>query len=286
MYSSSIFALCIALAVAHPTSLPQIQTSNATAPLGGRIGASFLSDKALAACVRATNCETYEDPVYGTRIRFISGMEPGSEHYKREVENSNSTASTIVARDQVNTNVVMSQNQISYGHTGPAGPNGVIHHLYDICHKGGCDINPYVVWSHFAAGSDEGDMPLVLHAHAQYNGWDQRDIFVEAMVATSGEGKECGDVWWSHGNPGGAGATWGKVYECKQSNYISLNRYVGNNLQGFMEVLVENPRMEANGCESILGALAGISGIFGLIPGFEALGGASAFFGLLTSDCN
>jgi len=278
MHGFYILGLFSALVAASPT-LPVPSGGDTLADLPPP--KTLLSNATLDACAAATNCETYDDPLFGTRIRFVPGMEPGSEHFKREVENA-----AVDKRNQIETHVTMSDTSISYGHKGPAGPNGVIHNLYAICHEGSCETNPFTVWSHFASQTDEADLPLILHAHGQYNGWDMRNIFVEALVAASGEGKTCGDVNWSHGNPGGAGATSGSVYECRQTNYIGFNRFVGGSLQGFMEVQVERPEQGGGWCDALSGALGGISGVIGVLPGFAVFGGASAFFGSLSAFCH
>jgi hypothetical protein len=59
------------------------------------------SDDALKACENAENCEIYESG-QGKRIRFVKGMEPGTEHYKRavleEVELTKRGKSEVVMR--------------------------------------------------------------------------------------------------------------------------------------------------------------------------------------------
>jgi hypothetical protein len=242
---------------------------------------TYVSGETLAACKEATNCELYEDPVFGTRIRFVKGMEPGSEHCKREV----APLSLGKRQGATETHITLGDGSISYGNVGASGTYGIIHHLYDICHEGLCDRNAFGLKSRFAGATSEYEDTVYLHASGQYNGWDERNIFVEALTATAGQGEKCEGKQWMHGGFM-SGVESGTVKECQQTNYISFNRFVNKNLQGFMEVAIERRDRQGGWCGGILAILGGLSSIIATIPGAGLAGGASGFFGAMSPICS
>ncbi|EJD37808.1 hypothetical protein AURDEDRAFT_129212 [Auricularia subglabra TFB-10046 SS5] len=280
MRSASVIFFVIA-AIASPATPPP-PTTNVTSEISAERAAdlyrtTYLANATLVACEAAPNCETYEDPIFGTRIRFVAGMEPGTEHYTRNVL-SRRDSGTV-------THVTLGDTALNYGSERASGVYGAIHRLYDICHEGSCDRSPYPVRSQYAYQTSAWWDNIILHASGQYNGWEERDGFVEALVAIAGQGESC---WWENwGNGGGyyGGGESGRVYMCKQTNYIGFNRFSNGNLQGFMDVRAELNNAGGNWCATMLNALSGITGIIGAVPGLGAAGGASSFFGFLSVFC-
>jgi hypothetical protein len=111
------------------------------------------------------------------------------------------------AAADAHTTVTMGNTAISYGNINPS---DAVHHLYDICHIGACDRSEYAVASKVCIffvdqkrfeselfhkfidpnnAVSEYSNNLILVANGQYDGWDQRDLFVDAVVAAASQGQ-------------------------------------------------------------------------------------------------
>ncbi|CCX34893.1 Protein of unknown function [Pyronema omphalodes CBS 100304] len=197
-------------------------------------------------------------------IRFVAGMEPGSAHHKRMVER---------ATNGDHTHVTFGDGNINYGNIGASG-FGAIHHLYDACHE----------------ETNFGWHKLNLHPQGQYNGWDERNIFVEAMVAAAGQEEKCEDKSWANGGGYGNWAHYehGTERQCRQTNFISINRFSWEGyLMGFMSVLVELENPSNGWCAQTAGVMGAIAGAVGAAPSM-AVGSAlgAGLFGLISAFCS
>lgn len=82
----------------------------------------------IAQCDAAPNCETYDTP-HGKKIRFKTGMEPGSTDYAARFPNS--TVNAVIEKRNTQTHVTYGSDTILYGTVNPC---DVLHHcLFDYC---------------------------------------------------------------------------------------------------------------------------------------------------------
>ena len=142
----------------------------------------------LDACNAAPNYETYK----ATRrlaIRFVPGIEPSSDWYE------GNHALTKRASRPV-THVTYGKNSLNYGSLGASGTGGVIHHLYDACGEVACDSCDLSFTITTASDLSAAECTLILHPQDTYNGWKERNIFIEAMVAAAGHSEKCEDKTW------------------------------------------------------------------------------------------
>jgi hypothetical protein len=224
-------------------------------------------------------------------IRFKNGMEPGTAVHKRFL--SSSEGDHISKRDDTDkTRVTVGDGTINYGNTGASGVGGAIHHLYDTCHEGSCDRSAFEVSTGIVARQHEsvGQYKILLHPDGQYNGWDERNVFVEALVAVAGQGEKCENVDWANGGGFGnwASNNGGTERQCTQTNFISVNRFSKDGfLKGFMSVLVELQSPGSGWCGAAAGLGGAITSAVGAVPA-AAVGGAlgSGFFGLVSFLCS
>ena len=209
-------------------------------------------------------------------IRFIPGMEP----------NSTSTANHQKRSEGDITHVSIGDGSLNYGTTGASGVGGAVHHLYDTCHEGSCDRSAYSVDTTIVYTTNAGNAQLVLLADGQYSGWDERNAFVDAVVAAASQGEKCETQSWSHGGYM-SGVESGSENQCTQTNFISINRFGSDNsLKGFMSVQISQAEAGSGWCGEASGVLGAIAGVIGAIPGAEVAGaGAAGFFGLVNALC-
>lgn len=234
----------------------------------------------LDQCEAASNCEVYEGP-HGAAIRFKEGMEPGSDHYSSIFPNT--TTMSILQRSfqlqkrNTQTHVSLGKESINYGTMNPC---DVVHHLYDTCHEGACDQSAFQVTGTFdlqCTGRSCGprSRTITIYPDGQYNGWDARNNFVDAVVVVASkeqkwtrhdwtvftkEGEDSGTQWWG-----------------EQTNFMSVNRFYNGALHGFMSVRVEMDGSDADWCAKLLGPLAAIAGAINPIAG--------GFFGFASGFC-
>lgn len=265
-------ALLAATATAAPTFSPRDSNETSSHNL-------YYSAQTLNACNAAPNCETYETS-RGLKIRFISGMKPGSDWYKNNFALTKRDDSPV-------THVTYGRNSLNYGSVGASGTYGAIHHLYDVCGEGACDSSDLSVSTTTASDLDASDNTLVLHPQGHYNGWDERNLFVDAIVAAAGQGEQCEDKTWMNGGGYGQSVQTGKVHQCTQSTFISIDRFASDHgpLLGSMQVEVELGEEGSNWCAIINGFLGGVAGVVGAVPGAEAAGAVSGFFGIISALC-
>jgi hypothetical protein len=252
------------------------------------VNSSILTDKTMALCEEAENCELYETE-FGTSMRFKPGMAPGEPGFQRR----SSSDSSLVTRAHAtadHTNVELGGNSLNYGSTRASGENGVIHHLYDICGYSTCigsvQIETTLVDS---VGANAAKEYIVLTAVAQYDGYEQRNAFINAIVDAMANGETCEDKNWANGGGFGNWADYnsGTVHECTQASVINVNAYASPDngaMFGFMNVEAKLGETKPAWCGGVGPEVtAAIQGIFGAVP---ALGGASgAFFGSVQAAC-
>jgi hypothetical protein len=82
----------------------------------------------VAQCEAAPNCETYNTE-HGVKIRFKTGMEPGSDDYA--IRFPNSTINGVIKKRTTNTYVNFGKDTINYGTVNPC--DSLHHCLYDYC---------------------------------------------------------------------------------------------------------------------------------------------------------
>ena len=77
------------------------------------------------------------------------------------------------------------------------------------------------------------------------------------------------------------------MHQCTQSKFISIDRFAGERgpLLGSMQVKVELGEEASNWCAIIYGFLGVFAGFVGAVPGAEAAGAVSGFFGIISALC-
>ena len=148
-----------------------------------------------------------------------------------------------------------------------------------IGHEGACDSNTCTTATsdlyHQGASSGPRSRTLLINSHGQYNGWSERDNYVNAVVAAASkgqkwtqhdwcirtkEGDDCGTQWWG-----------------QQTNFISLNKFYNGNLRGYIEATVAMDGGAGGWCGAISAVLGAIGGAVGSIGG--------GFFGAIDPLC-
>jgi hypothetical protein len=228
----------------------------------------------ISQCEAAVNCEIYDGP-YGQDIRFKKGMEPGSDHYKSIFPNSTANTPRVVKRN-TQTHITVGQASMNWGTTNPC---DAIHHLYNVCHEGACEDGGFSTPTQdiYTTGRNSGprSRTINMYPQGQYNGWDQRNCYVDAIVAAMSknqkwtkhdwtiytkEGEDSGTQWWG-----------------EQTNFIAINKFYNNALQGFMQVRSEMDTGDDNWCGKLAGAIGAFAGAVNPIAG--------GFFGFVGAVC-
>jgi hypothetical protein len=254
----------------------------AAAPLTDT-SASFAAvtvDSTISKCLVAPNCETYEDPTFGTRIRFIPGMEPKPDNGTEPRIESRQGQMLHFSPGMVGmpkTYITVGRQTVDYGIVGSSGVYGAIHKVYDICHQNGCDTSPFVIPTRSASDMAAYETKVTLRAQGVYKGRPERDAFVEALVAVANESEQCWDQNWMNGGGYGQSVQSGSLRICKNTNFIQVSKYEaeskGGALLGFMNVQIEQEPRDYDACNMILGLIGG--GVSGFDP--------TGYFGSLSS---
>lgn len=117
---------------------------------------------------------------------------------------------------------------------------------------------------------------LDITSSGQYNGWDERNHYVDAVVAAASQGQkwtqhnwcivtkagdDCGTQWWG-----------------EQTNFISVNKFYNGNLRGFIQTQISMDSGSGNWCATVAGVAGAIAGAVNPIAG--------GFFGFITALCS
>lgn len=244
------------------------------------------SKRSLDACAAAPNCETYEGP-YGTAVRFVEGMGPGSAWYNSTVrpvdhaiQQRKIEGKLVRRQDDVNTNGEAAQDNMNFG---SMTPQDVVGQMRDHCATFSCNGESWTVDPEYVTelGDTTETRTLAISTTGQ---WDQmvqdqnaRDYFIDALVEMSGANVAVEDKDWINGGSYGA-ISEGTVTEHTASGYYNINRYVGGSLAGFASISITEVPNGSNICEDVTGALSTVTGAVSGIGG--------AFFGILGWFCS
>ncbi|KAL2070146.1 hypothetical protein VTL71DRAFT_14826 [Oculimacula yallundae] len=260
---SNLISLALAISVAMKASAAAPETKR-----------SLHHPDVLGQCEDAPNCETYETE-NGLMLRFKAGMEPGSADYNERFPNT-AEHRTLIKRD-TRTHVTFGSTSMNYGTTNQC---DALHHcLYDYCHEGSCDPSQCTTATSdlVRQGASLGPRgrTLFFTSNGQYDGWDQRDHYVDAVVAAASkgqkwtqhdwcirtkEGDDCGTQWWG-----------------EQTNFISVNKFYNGNLRGYIQTQVSMDPGAGGFCGTVSGVAGAIAGAVNPIAG--------GFFGLVNALC-
>ncbi|KAK2467328.1 hypothetical protein APHAL10511_000563 [Amanita phalloides] len=241
-----------------------------------------LAPDAISQCEAAPNCETYIDGGK-TLIRFKPGMGPGSDDYQSRFgsnsSSSSSSSTSRLAKGGITTKVQMGDTSMNFGTTAPDGTGGVYHHLYDICHESTCDPSGVQVDSqtiaNFRGNSYPETFQLTLSATGQYDGWKERNNYVDAMVAAAGKGVSWTTKRWCIRMKEGDDC--GSLKQAEQTSFINVARYKSGNLRGFLTAQVSVQSGDGGWCGKIAGIFTSIAGAIDPIAG--------GFFGVASAAC-
>ncbi|KAF2420143.1 hypothetical protein EJ08DRAFT_705673 [Tothia fuscella] len=231
---------------------------------------------AFEKCLLASNCEVYETD-HGPAIRFVNGTGPGTTLYNSSFATGNSSTpagenSFAVAGDH--TEITLGDKSLNYG---TVWPWEAVHHLFELCHNSACDTTPLEMHTLFASQSETYEGNLVLHAQGHYNGWSERDNFVNAIITSASNGVDSWRQKWSHGVGIGGGAVWGEQWQSRHTSFVAVSKFGPNNeMKGFMDVRIAYQNLSEGWCgrlNGFLGALAGAvnplaGGFFGIVGAF------------------
>jgi hypothetical protein len=196
-------------------------------------------------------------------------------------EKAKERAARIVA-----TRVTVGKTSINFGKVGASGAKGAYSRLYDVCGQYGCDGGSPVSIKTSTAGSVNAyDYTLELRAEGDFKGTAERDAFIEAIIAAAKQGEKCREREWSNGGGYLQTPRRGKEWVCDQSNFYSVSRWQGNNLQGYLRATVEVKEKDDKWCAVVSGLLGGISSAISAVPGGAVAGVAAGFFGVVTAVC-
>lgn len=262
-------------------------------PLQGDFKTSLLSESTLVACIKAPNCETYEGD-HGTMIRFVAGEEPGSANYQKRFGTNGSVkppssdgapsvneAQHLAFDGGIHTNIDLGQTGIIYGSTRPY---DAIHYIYDHCGQSTCNPASFSVdTSSVRSTGSRGNTvvsgyTLSVSVTGEYDGYAQREVFVQALLAASGQGLQTANERWRYRNNDGDVET-GTLVVYFQMGYIGVNRFDSSGaLHGFMSVQVTQDTASSNWCSSSTGILSAVVGLVNPLAG--------GFFGVVSAECS
>lgn len=117
-------------------------------------------------------------------------------------------------------------------------------------------------------------------AHGQYDGWTQRDNYVNAVVTAMSIGQSwTGPHHWHYraGPKGEEEDFEGDQWWGRQSNFISLNKFYNGNLQGYIEAIIEAEEQQNDFCGGFGGVASAVAS--------ELWPQASNFFGAISAVC-
>ncbi|KAF5559005.1 hypothetical protein FMEXI_200 [Fusarium mexicanum] len=253
----------------------------------------MLSTNSFDLCKKAPNCEIYDHPQLGKSIRFVAGMEPGSEHYnatvlaEEEKRAKDRDSTSLEKRDREDhSNIDASRDVINWGNVQP---QVVMNNLYNPCQESMCDSTPqgYTTtavrdrnW--WEGGSAPEQLNIRFTAIGHYDGWDSRNKFIESIKTMSEKGQSWTNQHWF--NREWNGEDWlensGDQWEIRHSNFFGINRFSPEGyMKGYMQVTVSADWGDsANwGCDR---AKDFVKDAIGAISPW-----GSAFFGLLIEGC-
>lgn len=245
-----------------------------------------ISQATLRACIAAPNCETYQSD-HGVRIRFKAGHEPGSAAFKQRFGTNNDAMSVPLQNaakpqnlDAVNTNVDMGDTSILYGTTKPY---DALHNIWDHCGSSSCDTHSFTVDTGSVASTGQGNSAvegwtLTITATGQYDGFGERAAYVTALLTASTKGLRARSERWRL-SVKGDGVETGTVTVYTQTDYISINKFSGGALHGFLTVQVD--RTSENNAGWCATAAADLATVAGAIDSTLA-----AFFGIIGIFCS
>lgn len=249
------------------------------------VDTDHVSETTLRACAAAPNCETY-DSGHGTRIRFMAGHEPGSAAYAKRFGIKNDTMSVPLPGGNVpsaethqravgiNTNIDMGDYKILYG---SVKAYDAIHNIWDHCGISSCDTHAFTVETSYIPNSVIEPASLTITTDAQYDGWGERDTYINGILEAASQGQTSKLQYWHDGK--GGQIERGSIRVYTQTDYLGINRFSGGSLQGFLTVTVDqSPEKSAGWCAGAFGVLAAVT--TALEP-FQA-----GFFGLVAASCS
>jgi len=255
---------------------------------------SLLSEGTLLACLKAPNCETYEGKS-GTMIRFVAGEEPGTVNYRKRFGTQNASipgsttdggpsakpGSHSAIDGDLHTNIDIGQKAFLYGSTKPY---DAIHFIWDHCDSSSCNPEPFTVDTSSVRGTGSNGNSVVsgytlsLTVSGQYDGWPQREVFIEALLAASSQGQETANERWKYRDSSGDVET-GTLVVYSQTGYISVNRFDSHGgLHGLMSVQVTmDSLISSTWCSSHAAIAGAIAGAVDPVAG--------GFFGFVSAAC-
>ncbi|CAF9939444.1 hypothetical protein IMSHALPRED_001349 [Imshaugia aleurites] len=288
----SFLSLLAASAVASPVS-------ETVSDLSSRTLASISSDPFLAACQRATNCETYTDPSGLQRIRFKAGMEPGSDDYDKRVGNL-AKRDTTDAPGYPKTQVTVGDATLWWGCG--VDPVQTINNLSSICATSGeCVSNsPWTLPIEYVTpdSDPEQSATLTLTATGGYPSW-LRNGLVGAMQQAAGAK---GLITWDRGQSFGSNDITGKRDtgpEDDPTDYTdgpegkcdvaSFTSYFGlqilqdaDTIIGHIDMVASVPDLQSGLCA----ALGGVTALTGAVASMFPEGAPYAgILGAITAGC-
>ncbi|KAI9781796.1 MAG: hypothetical protein M1816_002186 [Peltula sp. TS41687] len=240
---------------------------------GSATARSRYSAGVLEACDAASNCQVSDGP-FGLSIGFVPGEEPGSTNYTRRFAKRFDPSvgmSVIEARDEsgMHTKALMGDKLINYGSYEPW---DAIEQVKQACYETSClTASPVTLDTKIISASCDTSAKLVLKPSGQYHDLDERNNYFEAAKAAVARGiQEKPQTYTGPIQKDGISCIL-KATEHHQSGFVSVTKWDGKDLQGFLSIEVQ-AKEEGGDCDRILGIAESVGGaISGLAGGFFGL---------------
>ncbi|RFN41940.1 hypothetical protein FIE12Z_12902 [Fusarium flagelliforme] len=204
----------------------------------------WLGGEVLKQCTAAGNCEEQLQNNY----YWVQANKNKDGHQKR-YNCQNAGMHTVVT------------SGTSFVKFGSTNPYDLFHHVYDLCHDGGCDNGgEYSVSTKYTSPTGLFSTNIKVTAQGVINGWDMRNALADSLAEASRKNQ----VWSNevYCPSGGRACFFGRAWQGWAPNFQQAALYNNCNQYGWMSAKTDGlTGVTSNGnCKDILSNLAGIAG--------------------------
>ncbi|CAJ0552275.1 Ff.00g062540.m01.CDS01 [Fusarium sp. VM40] len=203
----------------------------------------WLGGEVLKKCTAAGDCEEQllNNPYW------VQANKPG--HQKRDYDCHNAGMHVVVTSGS------------SFVKFGSTNPYDLFHHVYDLCHEGGCDSgSDYSVSTKYTTALGLYSTNIKVSSQGVYSGWDIRNALADALADASSKNQ----VWSNevYCPSGGRACSFGRAWQGWAPNFQQSALYNGCSQYGWMNAKTDGlTGVTSNGaCKDILSNLGGLVG--------------------------
>jgi hypothetical protein len=204
----------------------------------------WLGGEVLKKCTAAGDCE---DQLLNNPY-WVQANKTG--HQKRNNYDCHNAGMHVV--------VTSGTNFVKFGSTNPY---DLFHHVYDLCHSGGCDSgSEYAVSTKYTTATGLYSTNIKVTAQGVFNGWDMRNALADALADASGKNQVwSNDVYCASG---GRACSFGRAWQGWAPNFQQSALYDNCIQFGWMNAKTDGLIGVTSGaaCGDILSNLGGIAG--------------------------